>query len=81
QGLVVKVSAKRYFLPSAMARFEAVVRELAARPPRGQFTAAEFRDRVGIGRNAVIEILEYFDRIGLTHRAGDLRTLLDAKRR
>ncbi|MGE0860101.1 MAG: selenocysteine-specific translation elongation factor [Gammaproteobacteria bacterium] len=81
QGLVVKVSAKRYFLPSAMARFEAVVRELAARPPRGQFTAAEFRDRVGIGRNAVIEILEYFDRIGLTHRAGDLRTLLDVKRR
>lgn len=81
QGLVVKVSAKRYFLPEAMARFETAVRELAARPPRGQFTAAEFRDRVGIGRNAVIEILEYFDRIGLTHRAGDLRTLLDVKRR
>ena len=80
QGLVVRVSAKRYFLPTAMAEFEQVVRELAARRSEATFTAADFRDRVGIGRNAVIEILEYFDRIGLTHRQGQTRTLLKARR-
>jgi selenocysteine-specific elongation factor len=79
QGLVVKVSAKRYFLPQAMTRFEQLVRELTA--GGSKFAAADFRDRAAVGRNAVIEILEYFDRIGLTHRSGDLRTLLDTRRR
>ncbi len=79
QGVVVKVSAKRYFLPLAMARFEQKVRDLTDAGKR--FTAADFRDQAGVGRNAAIEILEYFDRIGLTHRSGDLRTLLDTKRR
>ena len=79
QGLVVKVSAKRYFLPQAMTRFEQLVRELTV--GGNKFTAGDFRDRAGVGRNAVIEILEYFDRLGVTHRSGDLRTLLDAKRR
>ena len=79
QGLVIKVSAKRYFLPQAMARFEQLVRELTSDGTK--FGAADFRDRAGVGRNAVIEILEYFDRLGLTHRSGDLRSLLDVKRR
>ncbi|MBK6661107.1 MAG: SelB C-terminal domain-containing protein [Proteobacteria bacterium] len=62
-----------------MARFEQLVRELTQ--GGGKFSAADFRDRAGVGRNAVIEILEYFDRIGLTHRSGDQRSLLDTKRR
>ncbi|MBK6661112.1 MAG: hypothetical protein IPG43_24590 [Proteobacteria bacterium] len=40
QGLVVKVSAKRYFLPTAMARFEQLVRELTQ--GGGKFSAADF---------------------------------------
>lgn len=80
QGMLVKVSPKRYFLPETMARFEAVARETAQAIEGGRFTAAEFRDRAGIGRNAVIEILEYFDRIGLTHRNGQTRTLMQARR-
>ena len=79
QGLVVKVSAKRYFLPDAMSHLEQLVRELTV--GGNKFTAGDFRDRAGVGRNAVIEILEYFDRLGFTHRSGDLRTLLDTKRR
>ena len=37
------------------------------------------RDVIGIGRNVVIEILEFFDRVGYTRRVGDahrLRTLV-----
>ena len=78
QGHLVRVSAKRYYLPETVARMEAVVRELAATRPGGTFTVADFRDRTGIGRNAVVEILEYFDRVGLTHRQGEVRKLLRA---
>ena len=49
-----------------------------------KYSGAEPQVALAIGgseRGAVIEVLEYFDRIGLTHRAGDLRTLLDTRRR
>ena len=36
-------------------------------------TAATFRDRLDNGRKVAIQILEYFDRVGLTVRTGDTR--------
>jgi selenocysteine-specific elongation factor len=36
-------------------------------------TAAVFRDRLDNGRKVAIQILEFFDRAGLTARAGDVR--------
>ena len=75
-GEVVRVSPKRYFLPSAIERFAAVACELARQLPGGGFAAAEFRNAAGIGRNAAIEVLEYFDRVGLTRRQGETRILL-----
>jgi selenocysteine-specific elongation factor len=36
---------------------------------------AAFRDAVGLGRKRSIQILEYFDRIGLTRRMGDKRQI------
>lgn len=47
--------------------------ELAERS--GVIATADFRDRIGIGRKRSIQLLEYFDRIGLTRRVGDLRTI------
>ena len=44
----------------------------------GAITAAGFRDRSGIGRNAAIEVLEYFDRIRFTRRIGDTHVLVRA---
>jgi selenocysteine-specific elongation factor len=38
-------------------------------------SAAMMRDVLGIGRNIVIEILEFFDRVGYTRRVGDLHLL------
>lgn len=77
QGDVVKISAKRYFLPATVATLAGFVRELAGAHPDGVFTAAEYRDKAGIGRNAVIEILEYFDRVGFTRRHGQVRIILN----
>ena len=34
-----------------------------------------FRDVLGIGRKRSIQILEYFDRVGLTRRLGDQRRI------
>ena len=47
----------------------------AAAQAGGAITVAAFRDRSGIGRNAAIEVLEYFDRIKFTRRVGDTHVL------
>ena len=39
------------------------------------FSAAQFRDRVDNGRKVAIQILEFFDRHGVTLRRGDLRRI------
>ena len=68
------MSKTRFFLPAAVRELETIAR--AAAGPGGAITAAEFRDRSGIGRNAAIEVLEYFDRIRFTRRIGDTHVLV-----
>jgi selenocysteine-specific elongation factor len=74
-GRVAAVAPNRVFLPGTLARLAAVARELAEANPEGGFTAAAFKDRSGIGRNLTIELLEFFDRAGVTRRVGDTRVL------
>jgi len=76
QGLVVRVSKNRFFLPAALGRLQQIAMEEAH--ARGAIAAAAFRDRSGIGRNLTIEVLEYFDRIKFTRRIGDAHELLRA---
>ena len=47
--------------------------EAAKATDDGWFNAAAFRDRLGNGRKVAIQILEFFDRRGITVRRGDLR--------
>ncbi|MDN3712850.1 SelB C-terminal domain-containing protein [Paracoccus cavernae] len=51
----------------------AIIRRLGAASETGWFTAPAFRDEVNNGRKVAIEILDFFDRHGLTLRRGDLR--------
>ena len=37
--------------------------------------AAEFRDRSGLGRKRAIQVLEFFDKVGLLRRVGDAHKL------
>jgi selenocysteine-specific elongation factor len=76
RGDVVRISDKRYYLPAAVERMQAMVLEVARGRPDGVFSVADFRDHSGMGRNAVVEVLEYFDRLGLTRREGQVRKLL-----
>jgi selenocysteine-specific elongation factor len=77
QGSVYKVAHDHYFDRDAVAQLAGIVRELAAGTLEGTVTAAEFRDRIGTGRKLAIQILEYFDRIGLTRRLRDIHRLRD----
>ena len=56
-GRVMQVAPNRFFLPEMVERLAEVARELAESSPEGRFTAAEFKDRSGIGRNLTIEVL------------------------
>ena len=73
-GLLVRPVANRYFLPVAM---QDLTLFLSSAADGSDFTVKEYRDATGIGRNLCIEILEYFDRQGITRRLGDKRTIIN----
>jgi len=72
-GRVLLVAHDHYFLRPVVAELAAIAQDIAGQSPDGRFGAAEFRDRVGVGRKLAIQILEFFDRAGFTLRIGDLR--------
>lgn len=74
-GLAVRVSDNRYFPPAALHELAHLAANLNRQTDSG-FTAAAFKDHTGIGRNVSIDLLEYFDRTGLTKRKGDLRRVV-----
>ena len=77
-NLAVRVSDTRYFLPHRLLELAELAGQLDARAP---FTVRQFRDASGMGRNVVIEVLEYFDGKGFTQRIGDTRRVVgDASR-
>jgi selenocysteine-specific elongation factor len=73
RGELHQVVKDLYFAPRAMAALAASARRSAS--PEGALTAAGFRDATGLGRKRAIQLLEYFDRIGLLRRVGDAHRL------
>lgn len=76
RGLVQSVAKNRYFSMNTLNQLGTMACELSDAGDDGQFNAAAFRDRSGIGRNLTIELLEYFDKVKLTKRQGDLRAVI-----
>ncbi|UDF34796.1 UNVERIFIED_ORG: selenocysteine-specific translation elongation factor [Shinella sp. XGS7] len=74
QGEVHQVVKDLYYDLGHMRRLAATAREIAAHS-EGQVLAAAFRDATGLGRKRAIQILEYFDRVGLLRRVGDVHKL------
>ena len=72
-NLAVRVSDTRYFLPDRLLELAKLASQLDMRAP---FTVRQFRDASGVGRNVVIEVLEYFDGRGFTQRIGDTRRVV-----
>jgi selenocysteine-specific elongation factor len=74
-GWVDEVADDHFFLRATVNEMVTIVAAVAAHAPGGAFTAAQFRDRVANGRKVAIQILDFFDRHGVTLRRGDLRRL------
>ena len=74
-GLVLPVTRTRFVPLGAVRALAAHAESLAGESDEGRFTAAEYKNQAGIGRNFAIELLEFFDRSGLTERLGDRRRL------
>jgi len=72
-GFVLQVSKTRFLLPDAVQELASIAETLAA---ESGITAAEFRNKSGVGRNMAVEILEFFDKAGLTKRDGNLRHIV-----
>ena len=70
-----RVAEERFALPATVQAWSRHAGALAGVDGKSRFSAAQFRDRAGVGRNLAIEILEFFDRVKLTRRLGEVRML------
>lgn len=70
-GLAMQIAENRFFLTDALLAHARTFETLAKRD--GTVAVAEYRQAAGVGRNLAVEILEYFDRIGLSRRDGNVR--------
>lgn len=73
-GRVVEVAPDHFFLRPVVAEMIAIANAFGR-----EFSAAEFRDKLDNGRKLAIQILEFFDRHGITVRRGDLRRAVPQK--
>ncbi len=72
-GRVDEVAHDHFFLRPVVQEMVTILADIAGQAEGGAFTAAQLRDRVENGRKVAIQILEFFDRHGVTLRRDDLR--------
>lgn len=70
---VTEIGPDRFMTREALQEVATIIADIAAAAPEGLFGAADLRDRLHNGRKVAIEILEFFDRMKITARRGDLR--------
>ena len=73
QGELHQVVKDLYFSVPQLHHLAALARAIGG--AGAPVTAAAFRDATGLGRKRAIQVLEYFDRVGLLRRVGDVHKL------
>ena len=76
-GLVIQVGKNRFFETSAIKNLANIFSDLSQSELQG-VSPRVFKDHTKIGRNLTIEILEFFDRSGLSKREGNTRKQIGA---
>jgi selenocysteine-specific elongation factor len=74
-GWVDEVAHDHFFLRPTVREMTTIIANLSAAANDGSFSAAQFRDQVDNGRKVAIQILDFFDRHGVTLRKGDERRI------
>ncbi|HET6195423.1 MAG TPA: SelB C-terminal domain-containing protein, partial [Acetobacteraceae bacterium] len=72
-GRLIEVAPDQFFLSETVAEMAGIAADIAAGAASGTVTAATFRDQLANGRKVAIQVLEFFDRAGITVRVGDER--------
>ncbi len=75
ESLVYRVSEDYYFSRDAVWKLALRTQQLLTGLPAGVTSIKALRDGLGIGRNLLIELLEFFDSKGFTARVGDGRRM------
>lgn len=73
RGEVAQVVKDLFYDREQVAQLVALAVDLAGKP--AGLNAAAFRDATGLGRKRAIQILEFFDRTGVTRRVRDAHVL------
>ena len=73
-GCLVRPTKNRVFLSEDLKELEMLLKQVA--DSSREIAVGDYRDAAKIGRNLAIEILEYFDRRGITKRFGQTRRLM-----
>ena len=76
KGFLHRINATRYALTTTLLDFAETSESLAS---ESNFSVADFKDELGIGRKLAVEILEFFDSINFTQRQGNERTIANPK--
>jgi len=74
-GRLCRVSSSYYVLPDALSRLAQAAAAVAQDSPGGILTVGRFREATGIGRNVTMPVLEFFDKVGLTTRRANGRSV------
>ena len=74
-GDPLRVPPDRFYPRATLAALAATAAQVAKANANGMFTAAQYRDATGTGRGLAIQILEFFDGLGITQRVGDARKM------
>ena len=74
-GWADQVAHDHFFLRSTVREMTTIIADLSGAAKDGSFSAAQFRDQVDNGRKVAIQILDFFDRHGVTLRRGDERRI------
>ena len=73
QRAVVEIVPGHFFLRDTLEEVAQIIVDIAESQSDGWFSAAQLRDMLDNGRKVSIQILDYFDRQGVTLRHDDLR--------
>ena len=76
KGFLHRINATRYALTTTLLDFAETSESLAS---DRNFSVADFKEELGIGRKLAVEILEFFDSINFTQRQGNERTIANPK--
>jgi selenocysteine-specific elongation factor len=73
RGDVEEIGHDRFFTHAAVEAMLQIAVDVAGVSAKGELSTAAFRDRLDNGRKVAVQILELFDRIGVTKRRKDQR--------